>query len=174
MDSEHENSILDAMSKFKSKLVEASKAAAIPEAGEIDPMDLDDQKAESGGLDPDADEQNVCDLHFIPNCKSCNWHDTAEGQEEDEKAVDWMSHKLTFEKDRLGKDLMWKKKNEEELVVIDTREKTKDILHDERKKKDERRGKRTQAFRQDGHHARDRDRDRDRRGGGGDRDRDRR
>ena len=38
-----------------------------------------------------------------------------------------MSHKLSFAKDRLGKDLEWKRKNEEELMVIDPREKERDL-----------------------------------------------
>ncbi|KAF3311749.1 Peptidyl-prolyl isomerase cwc27 [Orbilia oligospora] len=178
VDTAYENSLLEAMSKFKSKLVEATKNAPEEEEkeeGAIDAMDLDnDAKAESGGIDPDADEQNTCDLHFIPNCKSCNWHENAEGQEVEDNDAGWLSHKLTFEKDRLGKDLTWKRKNEEELVVIDTREKAKEVLQDDRKRKDERRGGRSSAFRSDGHHRshrdhRDKDRDRDRRG-----DRDRR
>jgi peptidyl-prolyl cis-trans isomerase SDCCAG10 len=32
---------------------------------------------------------------------------------------------LSFAKDRLGKDLEWKRKNEEELLVIDPREEAK-------------------------------------------------
>lgn len=38
-----------------------------------------------------------------------------------------MSHALSFEKDRLGKDLTWKRKNEQELVVIDPREREREI-----------------------------------------------
>ncbi|KAK6528786.1 Peptidyl-prolyl isomerase cwc27 [Orbilia ellipsospora] len=179
VDTAYENSLLEAMSKFKSKLKDAAKNTAQEEEGAIDAMDLDnDTKAESGGIDPDADEQTFCDLHFIPNCKSCNWHETAEGQEEEDNDGSWLSHKLTFERDRLGKDLTWKRKNEEELVVIDTREKAKEVLQDERKRKDERRekGGRTSAFKPDGHHRghRDRDRDRNRRDGDRDRERDRR
>ncbi|EPS44494.1 hypothetical protein H072_1533 [Dactylellina haptotyla CBS 200.50] len=176
VDAAYENSILEAMFKFKSKLADVVKNNPEEEEGAIDAMDLDnDAKAESGGIDPDADEQTVCDLHFIPNCKSCNWHENAEGQEEEDNDASWMSHKLTFERDRLGKDLTWKRKNEEELVVIDTRERAREVLQDERKRKDERRGRggRTSAFRPDGHHSSHRDRDRDR-DGERDRDRDRR
>ncbi|KAJ6262250.1 Phosphatase [Drechslerella dactyloides] len=163
-DADYENNLLAAMSSFKSKLAEAAKHPKDDDTTANDPMNIDDDttKAESGGLDPDADEQNVCDLHFIPNCKSCNWHETAEGQEEDDNDASWMSHTLTFERDRLGKDLTWKRKNEEELVVIDTREKTKEVLQDERRRKEERRGTRTSAFRPDGHRRGDREWDRDR------------
>jgi peptidyl-prolyl cis-trans isomerase SDCCAG10 len=47
-----------------------------------------------------------------------------------------MSHSLNFAKDRLGKDLEWKRKNEEELLVIDPLAKAKDL-------KEERRNQRT-------------------------------
>jgi peptidyl-prolyl cis-trans isomerase SDCCAG10 len=46
-----------------------------------------------------------------------------------------MTHALSFAKDRLGKDLTWKRKNEEELVVIDPREKEKEIKLKEREKR---------------------------------------
>ena len=87
----------------------------------------------------DGDEEAyLCDLHFIANCQSCQSWDKhfsahAEAEEDDDKG--WMSHALNFEKDRLGKDLTWKKKNEDELVVIDPREKAKEILGEQRAKK---------------------------------------
>jgi peptidyl-prolyl cis-trans isomerase SDCCAG10 len=72
------------------------------------------------------DEAALCDLHFIANCQSCsNW--TSQGQEDDETADGWMNHTLSFEKDRLGKDLEWKRKNEEELVVVDPLEKAREL-----------------------------------------------
>jgi peptidyl-prolyl cis-trans isomerase SDCCAG10 len=88
------------------------------------------------------DEAVLCDLHFIANCQSCsNWERNGEGLEgdavggEDENDTDWMTHALSFAKDRLGKDLTWKRKNEEELVVIDPREKEKEIKLKEREKR---------------------------------------
>lgn len=88
----------------------------------------------------DVDEEaTLCDLHFIADCLSCNRNETAENgadrRDDDENDVSWMSHALSFEKDRLGKDLAWKRKNEEELVVIDPREKEKDIKTRDRGKK---------------------------------------
>ena len=41
--------------------------------------------------------------------------------------TDWLGHTLTFAKDRLGKDLKWKEQNEKELVVIDPREREREI-----------------------------------------------
>ena len=87
----------------------------------------------------DADEEEqLCDLHFIVNCQSCkSWlqnpsDDTATTThnataDDDPDDTTWMTHVLSFEKDRLGKDLTWKRKGEEELVVIDPREKEREI-----------------------------------------------
>lgn len=96
----------------------------------------DDEKEE-------GEEATLCDLHFIVNCQSCSkWdhqhrsnpsnandldHPNNSDQDDDAEGTAWISHALSFEKDRLGKDLTWKKKNEEELVVIDPREKERDI-----------------------------------------------
>lgn len=86
----------------------------------------------------DEDEAELCDLHFIANCASCQSWDKhrSENLDEDEDVGNaWMAHALTFGKDRLGKDLSWKKKNEEDLVVIDPREKTREIMEEHRAKK---------------------------------------
>ncbi len=106
------------------------------------------QSADAGAKDEEEEkdeEATLCDLHFIVNCLSCsNWdqkasvltdhsnqkpHSSASGDDDADVLgdTDWMSHALSFEKDRLGKDLTWKRKNEEELVVIDPREKEKDL-----------------------------------------------
>ena len=85
------------------------------------------------------DEAELCDLHFIANCQSCqSWDskDTRDGVNSNEDGPGWMSHMLTFEKDRLGKDLTWKQADEESsLVVIDPREKAMDIREEQRAKK---------------------------------------
>ena len=47
--------------------------------------------------------------------------------DDDGGGTGWMTHALSFAKDRLGKDLTWKQKNEEELLVIDPREKEREI-----------------------------------------------
>lgn len=84
--------------------------------------------------DSDDEEAALCDLHFILDCQSCtkwdkpsNEIEQAEADDEDLAGTAWLSHKLSFAKDRLGKDLKWKKQNEDELVVIDPREKAKDL-----------------------------------------------
>ena len=128
--------ILDA---FRKKL-----ESAPPEATRLDSrmQDTEDNEAlvngNSHNNEPaDDEESQLCDLHFIANCESCKSWDTHETDEVDGEDDDkgWMSHALSFEKDRLGKDLSWKRKNEEELVVIDPREKAKTIKEEQRAKK---------------------------------------
>lgn len=87
----------------------------------------------------DDEEAVLCDLHFIANCQSCSRWDEAGGaaaESDDDGGKEWLSHSLSFAKDRLGKDLAWKKKNEEELVVIDPREKEKELKLGKRRDKD--------------------------------------
>ncbi|KAI9763031.1 MAG: Peptidyl-prolyl isomerase cwc27 [Chaenotheca gracillima] len=109
---------------------------------------------QNGGEDT-GEEAALCDLHFIANCQSCrSWEAEQIAQQRDRRAQNsetadveddsdpggdsWMAHTLSFEKDRLGKDLTWKRKNEEELVVIDPRAKEGEIREERRrtKKKD--------------------------------------
>jgi peptidyl-prolyl cis-trans isomerase SDCCAG10 len=110
----------------------------------------DKGKGKSVALEDPADddeEAHLCDLHFIANCQSCSkWDEkladgglATEIDEEDDRG--WMSHALSFTKDKLGKDLTWRKKAEEELVVIDPREKARELKL-ERKKNDGMRGER--------------------------------
>ena len=88
------------------------------------------------------DEAELCDLHFIANCQSCRaWGDEeADGgggqkdkDDDDDDDADgaWLAHRLSFAADKLGKDLSYRKKAEEELVVIDPREKAR-TLREER------------------------------------------
>ncbi|KZF20537.1 cyclophilin-like protein [Xylona heveae TC161] len=163
-----ERRALDFLNSFRAKLEKAPAAASAPNP--TGPMDLDQlnepvpapapapDTANPGPKVGDAeDEAELCDLHFIANCQSCKSWDTnqAEAQEDNDNDRGWMSHALSFEKDRLGKDLMWKKKNEEELVVIDPREKGKEI-------KESRRSDRDRDLRGQGRKAYERDRPRDR------------
>lgn len=89
-----------------------------------------DKKAEDAGAD--ADE--ICDLHFIANCQSCQAWDKAEAKD-DSDDEGWMSHSLSFAADKLGKDLSYRKKAEEELVVIDPLEKARNIKDSRRAEK---------------------------------------
>ena len=101
----------------------------------------------------DDEETPLCDLHFIANCQSCSKWDSdlldplssssfpsskKDNDKDDDQDTDkdWMSHRLAFGRDQLGKDLNFKKRREalEELVVIDPREKAGQILAKEREK----------------------------------------
>ena len=115
-----EQATLDLLSKFKSKLESVDPAAA-PKSKDI-PVPSDAELKNAQQVD-DQDEA-VCDLHFIAGCQSCKAWDKEEEEESDDDAG-WMSHSLSFAKDRLGKDLEWKRKNEEELMVIDPLEEAK-------------------------------------------------
>ena len=133
---------LDILNAFRAKLdqappeIEPAKARVAEEQDKqnsVNGHNKEDAKNNDG-----EDEAELCDLHFIANCQSCKSWDNglsnnANGPDDDNEG--WMSHALSFEKDRLGKDLNWKKKNEEELVVIDPREKAKDIREEQRAKK---------------------------------------
>jgi len=141
-----DSAALKMMSAFRAKLDAAPKESAPADEPEIDG---DEAKGKEG--DPvaattqaDDEEASLCDLHFIANCQSCQAWDRHGGQEaedngEDDKA--WMSHALSFERDRLGKDLTWKRKVEEELVVIDPREKEKELKIGQRRRREHEKGR---------------------------------
>ncbi|USP78706.1 hypothetical protein yc1106_05980 [Curvularia clavata] len=115
-----EQSSLDILARFKSKL-EAAEPAAPPK-----PVNsaLPEGTPDSKGNGDAQDDESACDLHFIVGCQSCKAWDAQEDEGSDDD-TGWMSHSLSFAKDRLGKDLEWKRKNEEELLVIDPREEAK-------------------------------------------------
>ncbi|KAL8779315.1 MAG: hypothetical protein Q9213_006995 [Squamulea squamosa] len=125
---------------FREKLESApseSKESPVPGAN-TDDLQVRVNVNGNGVGDNDDDEATLCDLHFIANCQSCqSWgkHMPSNMDAVDDDDQGWMSHALNFDKDRLGKDLNWKKKNEEELVVIDPREKEKDLKEEQRAKR---------------------------------------
>lgn len=103
----------------------------------VAPVDQDVPKHGGGdGEGPSTgnadDEAELCDLHFIANCQSCRSWDKAEADKEDDNDDGWLGHTLSFAADKLGKDLSYRKKAEEELVVIDPREKAR-TLQEEKK-----------------------------------------
>lgn len=131
---------LDILNAFRTKLENAPQEGEVipPPAQEVDRMDAQMHDNNQQNLGPDDEEAELCDLHFIAHCQSCQSWDKQAAQNaaaEDDIGEGWMSHALSFEKDRLGKDLTWKRKNEEELVVIDPREKSKDIMEENRAKR---------------------------------------
>lgn len=134
--------ILDA---FRAKLENAPLEVEISRSPSPRVSTVQEALSDNGSVEPTPHEEEaaLCDLHFIANCQSCqSWdkHLLENMHAEDDEGSGWMSHALSFDKDRLGKDLTWKRKNEEELVVIDPREKTKEIMEERRAKKVARNG----------------------------------
>lgn len=132
---------LDVLAAFRAKLesappeVRPAKEAVLEDLGKQGAIHGQDKETTNGD---EEDEAALCDLHFIANCQSCQSWDEHMGEDveaRDDVDDGWMSHALSFEKDRLGKDLSYKKKAEEELVVIDPREKEKSIREEQRAKK---------------------------------------
>ncbi|OTB03539.1 hypothetical protein M426DRAFT_60304 [Hypoxylon sp. CI-4A] len=117
------NEDLLSLQAFQSKLGQVGPEKEQPNV----PVEGDGAEEESGEQD---DEAALCDLHFIANCQSCNTWDKAEKEESDDEG--WMSHSLSFAADKLGKDLSYRKKAEEELVVIDPREKARTLKEEKR------------------------------------------
>lgn len=113
---------------FQSRL---DKAPAEPTAAaQSSSQSLGDEDAKGRGSQGKDEETALCDLHFIANCQSCTAWDQQEKEESDDEG--WMSHSLSFAADRLGKDLRTRQKAEEELVVIDPREKARSLGEEER------------------------------------------
>ncbi|KAM0556835.1 hypothetical protein ACHAPJ_005895 [Fusarium lateritium] len=99
---------------------------------------------EEGATQAPDDEAELCDLHFIANCQSCTSWDKQEKDESDDEG--WMSHSLSFAADKLGKDLSNRKKAEEELVVIDPREKARSLKDEKKAARDARQGNTGRAW----------------------------
>ena len=133
-----EKAALDLLSKFKSKLdstTPTNTRMKSPDPADASVIVNGGAEVSASRQKPATEEEEVpCDLHFVVGCQSCTKWDEQD-QEESDDDTGWMSHSLSFAKDRLGKDLEWKRKNEEELVVIDPLEKAKGL-------KAERKGKR--------------------------------
>lgn len=144
---------LTAFTAFKSKL----DAAAAHKPSTTETKNAEDDAAGQAhsaanpnipATKPGAEDEEaaLCDLHFIANCQSCTRWDRGDvdADDADGDGKEWMTHSLTFAKDRLGKDLAWKRAAEEDLVVIDPREKARDLGIKERgeRRRDERGGDR--------------------------------
>lgn len=117
---------LRAFNAFKSKLENASSQTwKKPSQTQPTRQEKEDQMGDEG------EEAQLCDLHFIANCQSCQSWDEASGEAQADDDADWMNHELRFGKDTLGKDLRWKKEHPDDadsLMVIDPRAKEKEIV----------------------------------------------
>ncbi|DAA75413.1 TPA_exp: Uncharacterized protein A8136_1810 [Trichophyton benhamiae CBS 112371] len=127
---------LDMFNAFKAKLENAdsaSKSSKSKRSHDTSSKPGVKKDTERQSNDQDEEEEQVCDLHFVAGCLSCRSWDAPEseraGAEDDDDDTGWMTHTLQFGKDTLGKDLSWKQKHQEndDLVVIDPRQKEKEI-----------------------------------------------
>ena len=127
---------VDSLNAFRARLEKAAAESAASPVASVQQGQDNPSGANGTAEDSKEDEDAaVCDLHFIVDCQSCKAWDAQDEADADDDDKTWMSHALSFQKDRLGKDLTWKKKNEEELMVIDPREKAMTIKEEERAKK---------------------------------------
>lgn len=139
-------SALELLKAFQSKLEQApplDKEDARRRAAGGEESEKDAGGEGSSGSrqkEDDKDEEaKLCDLHFIAGCQSCEAWDKAEKEEESDDEG-WMSHALSFKADKLGKDLSYRKKAEEELVVIDPREKARTLKEEKRAEREAKMG----------------------------------
>lgn len=133
-----EQEALDILKSFRSKLEQAPS-----EKRTAQPIMIEETEQDGEG--------EVCDLHFVAGCQSCKAWDKEDKEESDDEG--WMSHTLSFAADKLGKDLNYRKKAEEELVVIDPLAKARTLMEEKKATRDARSGVSSRAW----------DRDRDRR-----------
>lgn len=89
-------------------------------------------------------EQKICKLHDIPNCESCF---DLSGELAEETDEGWISHRLVFDKDLKGKDLMQRKETVDDYVVIDPRDREAKAKQEEYEKKRHLKSKVAPAFR---------------------------
>ncbi|KAF2669058.1 cyclophilin-like protein [Microthyrium microscopicum] len=116
-----ESSILAMFNAFKNKLDDVDDEDAPMAQEDVEGNGKARAITKTTDSGEDDDEAELCDLHFVADCQSCT--DWTAQEEDDDTGDGWLGHKLSFAKDRLGKDLEWKRKNEEELMVVDPREK---------------------------------------------------
>ncbi|KAL9601648.1 MAG: hypothetical protein Q9219_002368 [cf. Caloplaca sp. 3 TL-2023] len=156
---------LDVLKAFRAKLESAPPEPTISSDTIPEIQSTRSQAGLNGTIHDEDEEAALCDLHFIADCQSCqSWdkHRSGNVDAADEDGQGWMSHALKFDKDRLGKDLNWKKTDEDSLVVIDPREKAKDLQEGQRAKRQKGGGHGGRAWDRD----RDKGRALDRKSGG--------
>ncbi|CAG8591717.1 1209_t:CDS:10, partial [Diversispora eburnea] len=79
------------------------------------------------------DEGEPCVLHSVPNCLSCR--DTFGQPKEEDTDEGWLTHRLVFVKDYMGKDLMQKRDDPDDYIVIDPLERKKEAFKQEKEKR---------------------------------------
>ncbi|KAK1968543.1 cyclophilin type peptidyl-prolyl cis-trans isomerase/CLD [Colletotrichum sublineola] len=122
---------LDFLKAFKSRLEQAPEDKSNGASSVGNEVAAREEKAGD-------EEAELCDLHFIADCQSCKAWDQAAKEDSDDEG--WMSRALSFKADKLGKDLRYRKKAEEELVVIDPREKARTLQEEKKASREARSG----------------------------------
>ncbi|CAG8442080.1 8044_t:CDS:10 [Ambispora leptoticha] len=100
---------------------------------------LVDQETVNGSDEP-------CTLHSVPNCQSCR--DTFGQSQNDLTDEGWLSHQLVFEKDHKGKDLMQRRDDPDDFIVIDPLARKQQAFEEEKKKRAQKSGKISEVFTQ--------------------------
>ncbi|KAJ5754269.1 hypothetical protein N7533_003812 [Penicillium manginii] len=134
-----ERDALQMFNAFKAKLESAEPKSSTSSHNNGDVKESRNARNQDDDEEEEEEEAQLCDLHFIANCQSCqSWDDPEEADDDaDKEDGGWLSHELRFNKDTLGKDLKWKKENPgdiDSLMVIDPREKEKDLTSGGRKR----------------------------------------
>ncbi|KAK4455735.1 cyclophilin-like domain-containing protein [Podospora aff. communis PSN243] len=130
---------LDLWRSFQSKLKQAPAEKTGAQEATVEEEDKGKETDQQDG------EGEVCDLHFVAGCQSCQaWDKLDEKDDSDDEG--WMSHKLSCAADKLGKDLSYRKKADEELVVIDPLEKARTLKEEKRAARDARSGASSRAW----------------------------
>lgn len=127
------------------KAFEAKVKHAPPKHDDAEPVPAVQEEPDGKGPAADDEDAEVCDLHFIANCQSCQSWDKKEAEQESGDEG-WMSHTLSFTADKLGKDLSYRKKAEDELVVIDPLEKARTLKEEKKAARDARAGGTNRAW----------------------------
>ncbi|CAB4443115.1 unnamed protein product [Rhizophagus irregularis] len=99
------------------------------------------------------EDAEPCLLHSVPNCLSCR--DTFGESKNDETDEGWLAHRLVFEKDHKGKDLMQRRDDPNDYVVIDPLARKKQAVEEEKEKKAQKGGI-SEVFTKDRHIDRER------------------
>ncbi|KAL4961011.1 putative peptidyl-prolyl cis-trans isomerase [Aspergillus stella-maris] len=129
----------DALKMFNAFKAQLEGSDSLPTTTAKSSSKSNNAKQNLTAKDDEDEESQLCDLHFIANCQSCkSWDndETANAAVDDDNDPSWMSHQLQFGKDMLGKDLNWKREHQDadSLMVIDPREKEKEITGTKRGK----------------------------------------
>ncbi|CAG8648117.1 12018_t:CDS:2, partial [Cetraspora pellucida] len=80
-----------------------------------------------------SENAELCILHSVPNCLSCQ--DTFGQPQTEDTDEGWLSHRLVFEKDYRGKDLMQRRDDPDDYVVIDPLERKKQAIEQNKEKR---------------------------------------